>query len=72
MYRDRTPELTQLQCRSLLFHGVADLVTPPSVIERYRKDTRGQLSTIDQAGHFAFVEQPDEYVRVVASFIMRD
>ncbi|WP_446664988.1 alpha/beta fold hydrolase [Flexivirga sp. B27] len=71
MYEDRTLELSQLHCPSLLIHGVADLVAPPSVIETYRRDTGEAVTTIEQAGHFAFVEQPDEYARAVASFVIQ-
>lgn len=69
MYRDRTVELRRLHCPSLLVHGVADLVTPPAVIDKYRHRTDGSVITIEQAGHFAFVEQPDDYVQAVASFL---
>lgn len=72
MYRDRRPELPHLQCPSLLIHGIADLVTPPPMIEAYLKATDGSVATIAEAGHFAFVEQPDEYAGAVASFVIRE
>lgn len=71
MYRDRTGELRDLRPPSMVIHGIADLVTPPSVIDRYRRDTTGSVVSLERAGHFAFIEQPDEYVVNVARFIER-
>lgn len=68
MYRDQTPQLALLSVPSTLLVGESDMVAPPVVRERYRAATGNDVVTISDAGHFAFVEQPEEYVdRVVGA-----
>lgn len=66
MYRDQTPQLAELSVPSMLVAGETDMVAPPEVRERYRAATGREAVMIAGAGHFAFVEQPEAYVRQVA------
>ena len=69
MYRDRTARLLELTVPSMLVVGETDMVAPPVVQERYRAATGRDAVTIMGAGHFPFVERPDEYVEQVAGFL---
>ncbi|MDT0156705.1 alpha/beta hydrolase [Microbacterium sp. ARD32] len=71
MYTDRRPALPSLQVPSTLIHGEDDLVAPPVVVDAYRQLTGGQVATVADAGHFAFVEQPAAYVHEVMRFVDR-
>lgn len=70
MYVDRRPSLQNLTVPSLLVHGRDDLVIPPHVVEEYRQTTGGAVHVFEEAGHFAFIEEPDAYARVVSDFVM--
>ncbi|MEJ1087343.1 alpha/beta hydrolase [Microbacterium sp. Mu-80] len=69
MYRDQTLQLTQLTVPSTLLIGESDMVAPPVVRDVYRAATGHDVVTISDAGHFAFVEQPERYVDAVARFL---
>ena len=69
MYRDRTRRLSDLAVPSALIVGESDMVAPPGVRDRYRRATSGDVVTIADAGHFAFVEQPQRYADAVARFL---
>lgn len=69
MYRDRRPLLPHLAVPSMVVVGESDMVAPPVVLDDYRAATGGAVATIDGAGHFAFVERPDEYVEQVVRFM---
>ncbi|MFD5224961.1 alpha/beta fold hydrolase [Microbacterium sp. NPDC058342] len=69
LYCDRRPELSALTVPSMIVRGEADMVAPPVVLEDYRAATGGEVVSIPQAGHFAFVEQPDAYVDQVLRFM---
>lgn len=69
MYADRRPSLAHLTVPSMLIHGADDMVAPPAVIAEYAATTGGAVHTIERAGHFAFIEQPDDYAAVVSAFV---
>jgi proline iminopeptidase len=70
MYQSRLHLLAALQQPSLLLHGRRDLVTPPVVIDRFRRDVRdGSVHTFEQSSHFSYMEQAREYSDVVATFV---
>lgn len=71
MYRDRTPRLSDLTVPSMLLVGESDMVAPSAVRASYRAATGQDVVTVAEAGHFVFVEQPDEYVERVAEFLTR-
>lgn len=70
MYQDRTPRLAELDCRSALFVGARDLVCPPATIEIYRAATGGDVVVFERSGHFAYVEQPQEYADRLADEVL--
>jgi proline iminopeptidase len=70
MYRPKLDLLATLTQPSLLLHGRDDLVTPPSVVERFRQTVEGgRVHTLERSGHFAYLEQAVEYSDVVTSFV---
>jgi proline iminopeptidase len=70
MYQSRLHLLAALQPPSLLLHGRRDLVTPPEVIGRFRRDVRdGSVYTFEQSSHFAYMEQSSDYSDVVGTFV---
>lgn len=69
MYRDRRALLGGLAVPSTMIVGESDMVAPPSVRDDYRAATGGDVNVIPGAGHFAFVEQPAEYVAQVMRFM---
>lgn len=67
------PLLHRLPQPTLLVKGVADPVTSPEEIERFRADVRlGQVEMFEDSGHFAQFEEPERYTRTVESFVLRD
>ena len=69
MYTNRLPRLADLAVPSMLIHGTDDLVAPPTVIEAYAEATGGTVRTIEASGHFAFIEQPEQYAAAVTDFV---
>ena len=64
------PLLAALTMPALLITGRADIVTTPDQIEQFRQQVpRGQVITFDRSGHFAQLEQPDEYAHLVTNFV---
>jgi pimeloyl-ACP methyl ester carboxylesterase len=55
---------------ALIVWGSEDLDTPPSYAELMRRQIpNATLRVIRGAGHFPFVDRPDEFVKVIANFI---
>jgi len=69
MYRDRRPLLAGLTMPSVMIVGESDMVAPPVVRDDYRTATGGEVRVITEAGHFAFIEQPETYVLQVTRFV---
>lgn len=70
LYRDRTPRLAQLVCRSYLFVGSKDLVCPPAIIDAFRSQVDGgEVVSFERSGHFSYIEQPDEYADRLAEAV---
>jgi proline iminopeptidase len=70
MYRPRVDKLTSLEQPALLVHGRDDLVVPRVVIEAFSAGVpEASVHTFEHAGHFAYLEEPDEYSRVVTEFV---
>lgn len=61
------PRLTQPHA---LINGVDDLVAAPTMVEDYRRTTVApRVITVPRAGHFPFIEQPEEFVRALRSVL---
>jgi pimeloyl-ACP methyl ester carboxylesterase len=64
------PEISQ---DVLLLWGREDEATPWYQAERMEKGLRkGALVGIDRAGHYAFLDQPDRFQRIVRSFLVAE
>jgi pimeloyl-ACP methyl ester carboxylesterase len=57
---------------TLVVHGTSDGLLPVSYAEEFaRLVPHAELALIDAAGHYPMVEQEDEFVQVVSSFLDR-
>lgn len=74
MYRPRLDGLSRLTGPALLLRGVDDLVTPPEAIGRFcdgrECGAARDRHTFERSGHFAFLEEPEEYAQVVTEFVL--
>lgn len=62
-------ELPALDVPALLVHGAADPIPLEMVREMEAALPSARLVTIEGAGHFPFVEKPDEFLAAVVSFL---
>ncbi|MGB3374624.1 MAG: alpha/beta hydrolase [Microbacterium sp.] len=69
MYQDRRPGLGGLTLPSMMIVGESDMVAAPVVRDDYRQATSADVHVVPGAGHFAFVEQPEQYVAEVVRFV---
>ena len=61
--------LPEIQHEVLLLWGKEDPATPWYQAERMERGLKnGALVGIDGAGHYAFLDQPDRFVRIVRAF----
>jgi pimeloyl-ACP methyl ester carboxylesterase len=65
---DRAPAIA---CPTLLIHGDQDVI-PTEAIERMGRAIRqAEVHIIPDCGHFVHLERPDEYFRIIRSFLGR-
>lgn len=70
---DSTELLARIECPALVIVGSDDGITPPSEAEKMSQAISGaRLVTIAGAGHLSNLEQPDEFNRAVAGFLLTD
>jgi pimeloyl-ACP methyl ester carboxylesterase len=70
--RDRymLEELANVNIPTLIVWGRDDSITPPFVAEQFCENIRSaELVFIDQCGHAPPIEQPDEFARLLHSFL---
>jgi len=61
--------LSKLQMPALVIHGEADLV-PIEGSQKLASSIAGtQMVVMKQSGHFPFIEEPEEFMRVISEFI---
>ncbi len=54
----------------MIIWGRDDVITPPFVAEQFSDNiSTAQLVFIDQCGHAPPIEQPDEFARLLDSFL---
>ena len=63
---DRLPEIT---VRTLLVGGRYDECTPGHLEEMHRRIAGSRLAIIEDASHLCFAEQPEEFNKVINSFM---
>ena len=64
--------LAAIECPVLMIWGENDVVTPPAAWERCAAGmARGEFRAISGCGHVPMLERPDEYNRVLLSFVRR-
>jgi len=65
-------ELVQIKQPTLLVWGQQDTVTPPFVAEEFKKlIPNSELHFIDKCGHAPMMEQPEEFNRVLETFLSK-
>ncbi len=70
--RDRhmAEELANVDVPTLIVWGRNDTITPPFVAEQFRDSiSRAELAFIDQCGHSPPIEQPEEFARLLHTFL---
>ena len=66
------PALREVAAPTLLLVGSEDPIVPVSVMREVQELVRGsELAVVDQAGHSAYFEKPEEVNRLVLDFIAR-
>lgn len=65
-------ELVQIKQPTLLVWGQQDTVTPPFVAEEFKKlIPNSELHFIDKCGHAPMMEQPEEFNRILETFLAK-
>lgn len=66
---DTRPGLRKLRCRALMLQGRQDMM-PESHLTDVQSCIKGcQLSFIERAGHFSWIEQPESFFKVLRAFL---
>ncbi|WP_168140555.1 alpha/beta fold hydrolase [Mycolicibacterium frederiksbergense] len=69
-WRDQTPELTQIQARTLIIWGREDRVNPLEIgLLLLREIPESRLLVFRRCGHWAQVEKAEEFNRVATEFL---
>ncbi|MBX9448425.1 MAG: alpha/beta hydrolase [Taibaiella sp.] len=65
-------EINQITCPTCLIWGKNDTVTPPMVAEEFhRLMSNSELHWIDKCGHAPMMEVPDEFNRILSTFLSK-
>jgi proline iminopeptidase len=73
MYQARLFLLPAITRPSLLLHGTDDLVATPQMVDQFSRSVPGgTIRTFDRSGHFAYLEQAEQYCEVVTDFVMQN
>lgn len=65
-------EINQITCPTCLIWGKNDTVTPPMVAEEFhRLMPNSELHWIDKCGHAPMMEVPDEFNRILSTFLSK-
>lgn len=71
MYESKLDLLGKVRQPSLLIRGRHDLVVPPAAVEMFcARVVDAAVHTFERSGHHAYLEEPDEYSRVVSGFVL--
>ena len=71
LYDPVLPLLPAVSCPALLMRGAADLVATPQMVAAFTAALPGAgLVTFERSGHFAYLEEPERYTRVVTEFVL--
>jgi pimeloyl-ACP methyl ester carboxylesterase len=69
--QDSISTLGTIEVPTLCVGGTEDIPSPTAEIERIHRGIRGsKLRVIDQAGHFAALERPEEFALILREFLM--
>lgn len=69
---DFRPELKNLHMPTLIVAGRYDRILPPRYQEQFHKYApQAQVMMFEKSGHFPFIEEPEEFIRVVSEFLSK-
>jgi 3-oxoadipate enol-lactonase len=66
---DLQPELARITCPVLVIAGTLDRTRPPVLVEPVARSIPGARYTVIETGHYAPVQTPELYVRVIGEFL---
>ena len=70
---DLRGKLGKIKVPALVLVGRHDFITPVSMSEEIVRHIRGaRLEIFEESGHFAFVEEPEKFKRIVREFVDGD
>jgi len=68
---DSRPHLGAIRCATQVIAGRDDAIMPVEVLEELARGIRGaRLDVIDDCGHMAPIEQPQEIIRIMRAWIL--
>jgi pimeloyl-ACP methyl ester carboxylesterase len=68
--RDLSAEIKAIKTATLLIYGQGDRATPPYMARRWAKlSSVARYKIYRSAGHFAYLDNPDQFVKDVKDFI---
>lgn len=71
LFESLIPELSLIQCPTLLIKGKYDLVTPDDQVAAFRqKVRRGKVINFNNSSHFVRVEESEKYTKTVIKFLL--
>lgn len=69
---DLRPRLAQITAPTLVLAGRSDFITTAAMAEEIARLTPdAQLEIFERSGHFAFIEEPERFNRVIKAFVAR-
>ena len=67
---DLSENMARVVCPTLIIWGENDVVTPPAFGERMKfLIPNSELIILSQAGHYSFLDKPEEFVKILIDFI---
>lgn len=71
LYEPLLPLLADVACPAMLIRGRDDLTATPEMVNAFTDLVpAGQLRVFEQSGHFPYLEEPADYCRTVAEFVV--
>jgi 3-oxoadipate enol-lactonase len=66
---DLQPELARITCPVLVIAGTLDRTRPPALVEPVARSIPGARYTVMETGHYAPIQTPELYARVIGEFL---
>ncbi len=69
---DYSKSLSEIKCPVLIIHGEDDIIPPSSCNQYLDYIPQAKLETIKNANHFLFNQKPDEFNKIVTTFLKNE